>query len=68
MQFLGGLIRAGIADEAGPFQRRADVVAGDLVGLVVFHGHDASEAEEVMRGDPAVASGLMRFEVLPWYP
>jgi hypothetical protein len=61
------LVREGLADDGGPFWRGQDVIPEGLVGLVVFPELDVEEAREVLRGDPSLASGVMRADVLSWY-
>ena len=67
MRQLAALSRKGLVERAGPFYRLGDTVDGELVGLVVFTT-DADAAREHMARDPSVTSGVMRAEVLAWYP
>jgi uncharacterized protein YciI len=38
----------------------------DTWGIVVFTAPGLAEAERVMRGDPAIAEGVMRCELFPY--
>jgi uncharacterized protein YciI len=55
-----GLHRAGRIVMAGPM--------GSDSGLVLLVASDPAEAQEVMRGDPAIAAGIFVGEVRPYAP
>ena len=66
LAYLGELQREGVLERGGPFHRPSELVAGQLVGMLVYAA-DRERAGEYGRGDPAVKTGLLVYEALPWY-
>lgn len=65
LEHLGEQFRQGRAPVAGPFGGGPDE---PLRGIVLFHGHfDADQVRAWAGADPAVAAGLLKVRVLPWY-
>lgn len=64
---LSQLIAGRDALYAGPFHQPDAIIAGDLVGLVVFTC-DIEAAQAHGARDPAVGAGILTCEVLQWYP
>lgn len=63
---LGRLTREHAIEQAGPFHQPHKRVTGTLVGLVVFRVESVDQARERVERDPAVRSGTLAVELLPW--
>ncbi|SJZ55508.1 Uncharacterized conserved protein YciI, contains a putative active-site phosphohistidine [Chitinophaga eiseniae] len=62
MQHIRQLAQTGKLLVAGPFGND-----GDLKGIFILDCRDSVEAVQLVKEDPAVRAGRLRFEVLPWW-
>jgi uncharacterized protein YciI len=61
-KYIEGLIKTGKCALAGPVTG-----AGDLREVLVFKTESLEEIQELTKSFPAVKSGMLKAEVLPWY-
>jgi uncharacterized protein YciI len=52
---------------AGPFGDAANPKTTDWQGLFIFDCEEKEEVEKLLQTDPAVASGRLQYQVIPWY-
>ncbi|NLR66184.1 hypothetical protein HGH92_17885 [Chitinophaga varians] len=62
LQHIQQLAQTGKLLVAGPFDND-----GDMKGIFILDCRDSLEAEQLVKEDPAVRAGRLRFEVLPWW-
>lgn len=62
LQHIHQLSRAGKLLVTGPFDGE-----GDLKGIYILDCRDSLEAVKLVKEDPAVRTGRLRFEMLPWW-
>ncbi|NML41800.1 hypothetical protein HHL17_31730 [Chitinophaga sp. G-6-1-13] len=62
MQHIQQLAQTGKLLVAGPFDND-----GDMKGIFILDCRDSLEAVQLVKEDPAVRAGRLRFEVLPWW-
>nr|WP_295864480.1 YciI family protein [uncultured Chitinophaga sp.] len=62
MQHIRQLAQTGKLMVAGPFGND-----GDMKGIFILDCRDSLEAVQLVKEDPAVRAGRLRFEVLPWW-
>lgn len=62
MQHIRQLAQTGKLLVAGPFDND-----GDMKGIFILDCKDSLEAVQLVKEDPAVRAGRLRFEVLPWW-
>lgn len=62
MQHIRQLAQTGKLMVAGPFGND-----GDMKGIFILDCSDSLEAVQLVKEDPAVRAGRLRFEVLPWW-
>lgn len=66
--YLRALARHGAVIQAGPVLGPDGHPGPDgLIGLVLY-ALDEAQARELAERDPAIAAGLVRCDVRPWYP
>jgi hypothetical protein len=65
-RFLAGLERTGQAVHAGPAHRLDEVPMTDPIGMASFPC-DPAGVPALLRDDPALISGLLLCEILPWH-
>ena len=58
--YMHGLFQKGILVEGGPFLDHSG-------GMAIVHVDDAAQAEEIVRQDPAIQSGVFTADLRPWY-
>ena len=59
---IGRLKRGGKILISGPFMDD-----GDLKGILLFDTESIEEARDLCDSDPAIAAGVFRVELKPWY-
>jgi hypothetical protein len=65
-RFLARLERTGQAVHAGPAHRLDEVPVTDPIGMASFPCGPA-EAAALLRDDPALISGLLLCDIVPWH-
>jgi len=63
MKNIGDLVKANKLIVAGPFGKNDD----DFRGLFIFTEADIEKTKALLATDPAIASGLLAYDIYPWY-
>lgn len=63
MANIGKLYQKGILKVAGPFGDNNN----NWRGIFIFDCASLAEAEGIVKTDPAIAAGLLKAEITPWY-
>ena len=62
MSFISKNVQEGKICIAGPFEGE-----GDLRGILIFNVKSKEEAETALLDDPAIKSGRLIYEIIPWW-
>lgn len=63
MKNIGDLVKANKLIVAGPFGNNDD----DFRGLFIFTEADIEKTKALLATDPAIAAGLLAYDIYPWY-
>ena len=63
MQNIGRLVESGDLIVAGPFGKNEDAFRG----LFIFTEPDIEKTKALLETDPAISSGLLAYDIYPWY-